>query len=234
MMLTARRLGQLLAQLADEDVDNLQSGLVHAAIEMIEEHLLGQRRALPQREQFEHLIFLPGQMHRLAVDLDGLGIEIDLDLAGLDDRLGMAPRAPHDGMDAGHQFLGVERLGQIVVRPGPEGLDLFVHVNMARKDQGWRSDLGLPQLTQHVVAGYVWQIEVEDDQVVIVQLAKFNTLFALICCVDVEVRLAQHRLNGAGRGQFVLNKQNAHIFPLLYLCVRLNLYTTVIGPRQGA
>src|SRR5215831_10992336 len=36
-------IGELLAQLADEDVDDLQFRFVHAAIEMIEELLLGQR-----------------------------------------------------------------------------------------------------------------------------------------------------------------------------------------------
>src|ERR1700733_11994726 len=37
--------GELLAQLADEDVDDLELGLVHAAIKVVEEHLLRQRRA---------------------------------------------------------------------------------------------------------------------------------------------------------------------------------------------
>src|SRR5690349_7633805 len=49
--------GQLLAQLADEDVDDLELWLVHAAIEMVEEHLLGQGGALPQRKQLQHLVF---------------------------------------------------------------------------------------------------------------------------------------------------------------------------------
>ena len=57
---------ELLAQLADEHVDDLEFGLVHAAIEMIEEHLLGQRRALAEREQLQHLVFLAGQMHARA------------------------------------------------------------------------------------------------------------------------------------------------------------------------
>src|SRR5215813_6220223 len=39
---------QLLSQLADEDIDDFELGLVHAAIKMIEEHLLGERRALAQ------------------------------------------------------------------------------------------------------------------------------------------------------------------------------------------
>eukprot|EP01035_Chromulina_nebulosa_P032812 gene32812-43859_t len=49
VVLAARGDRQLLAELADEDVDDLEFGLVHAAIEMIEEHFLGQRRALAQR-----------------------------------------------------------------------------------------------------------------------------------------------------------------------------------------
>src|ERR1700759_4856508 len=46
--------GELLAQLADEDVDDLQLGLVHPAIEMVEEHFLGQRGALAERGQLQH------------------------------------------------------------------------------------------------------------------------------------------------------------------------------------
>jgi hypothetical protein len=57
---------------------------------MVEEHLLGERRALPQREKLEHLIFLAGQMHALAVHIHCLGVEIDLQPAGLDDRLSMS------------------------------------------------------------------------------------------------------------------------------------------------
>src|SRR5215469_1511254 len=38
VVLAARSIGELLAQLADEDVDDLQLRLIHAAIEMIEEH----------------------------------------------------------------------------------------------------------------------------------------------------------------------------------------------------
>src|SRR5262245_7735406 len=46
VVLAVGGVGELLAQLADEDVDDLELGLVHAAVEVVEEHLLGQRRAL--------------------------------------------------------------------------------------------------------------------------------------------------------------------------------------------
>src|SRR5271168_2911051 len=101
---------KLLAQLADEHVDDLEFGLVHPAVEMVEEHFLGQRRALAQREQLEHLIFLAGQMHARAVDLDGLLIEIDDEVAGDDDRLGVTLGAADDRVDARDEFVLVERL----------------------------------------------------------------------------------------------------------------------------
>src|SRR3546814_1516807 len=43
VVVAAGRGGQLLAELADEDVDDLQLRLVHAAVEVVEEHLLGDR-----------------------------------------------------------------------------------------------------------------------------------------------------------------------------------------------
>src|SRR3569623_1555308 len=84
--------GELLAELADEDVDDLQLRLVHAAVEVVEELFLGERRALAEREQLQHRIFLAGQMHPGAVDLDRLGVEDHGELAGADDRLRMALR----------------------------------------------------------------------------------------------------------------------------------------------
>ena len=133
---------ELLAQLADEHVDDLQFRLVHAAIEMVEEHFLGQRRALAQREQLEHLIFLAGQMHAGAVDFDGLLVEIDEQVAGDDHRLGVALRTAHDRMDARDQFVLVERLGQIIVGAVAEPFDLVLDAGHAGEDQDRRLDLG--------------------------------------------------------------------------------------------
>jgi len=64
-------------------------------VEMVEKHFLCQGRALAQREQFQHLIFLAGQMHARAGTRRFL-IEIDDEIACRDDRLGMTFRAPHD------------------------------------------------------------------------------------------------------------------------------------------
>jgi hypothetical protein len=72
---------ELLAQLTDEDVDDLQFRLVHAAIEMIQKHFLAERRSLAQSENFKNLIFLAGQMHPRAASLDTLLLEVDDEVA---------------------------------------------------------------------------------------------------------------------------------------------------------
>src|SRR5262245_20449723 len=157
IVLAARRIRQLLAQLADEHVDDLQLGLVHAAIEMIEEHLLGQRRALAQRKQLEHLIFLAGQMHARAVDLHRLGVEVDDEIAGVDDGLGMALGAPHDRVDARHQFVLVEWLGHVVVGAEAETAHLVLDAGEAGEDQDRRLHFRDAQAAQNLETRHVGQ-----------------------------------------------------------------------------
>src|SRR5262245_25460557 len=62
IVLAPGRGGELFPQLADEHVDDLELGLVHAAIEMVQEHLLGERRALAERTQLQHQVLLVVQM----------------------------------------------------------------------------------------------------------------------------------------------------------------------------
>ena len=126
--------GQLLAQLADEDVDDLELGLIHPAVEMVEEHLLGQGGALAQAEKLEDAVFLAGKMNRLAADLDRFGVEIHFELAGGDDRIGLPAGTPDDGVDAGHELALVERLGEIVVGAEHQALHLVIDFGQAGQD----------------------------------------------------------------------------------------------------
>src|SRR5215471_16082424 len=174
VVLAVRRVGELLAQLADEHVDDLEFGLVHAAVEMVEEHLLGEGRA---------------------VDLDGLRIEVDDEIAGLDDRLGMPLGAPHDRVDARHQLVLVEWLGHVVVGAEAEALDLVLDAGEAGEDEDRRLDLGDPQRAQHLEPGHVREVQVEQDDVVIIELAKVDALFAEVRRVDVEALGFQHQLD---------------------------------------
>ncbi len=198
--------GQLLAQFADEDVDDLQFGFVHAAIQVVEEHFLGERRALAQAQQLEHFVFLAGQVDAVAGHFDGLGIQIDDDVAGADDRLGVALGAADHGVDARDQFVLVERLGHVVIGAAAERLDLGVDFGGARQDHHRRVDLADAQLTQDFETGHVGQAEVKQDQVVIVDLAEVDTFFAEVGRIDVKAFRLEHQLDALRGGAIVFNQ----------------------------
>ena len=61
-----------------------------------------------------------------------------MQVAGLDDRLGMALRAAHDGVDAGHELVLVERLGHVVVGAEAEAAHLVLDAGKAGEDEDRR------------------------------------------------------------------------------------------------
>src|SRR6516162_5132783 len=67
MVFAACRLCQLFAQIADQNIDDLELWFVHPAIEMVEKHLLGYDRIFAQAEQLEDAVFLACQWHRLVM-----------------------------------------------------------------------------------------------------------------------------------------------------------------------
>src|SRR6185437_1198831 len=210
VIVAARRLRQLLAQLADEHVDDLELGLVHAAIEMIEEHLFGQRRAFAQAEQLENAVFLAGQIHRMALDLDGAAVEVDRELAGADERFRMALGAANDRLDARDQLAAVEGLGQEVVGAKAQALDLVIELGKARENEDRRAHARGAQAAQHLIAIEIGQHEVENDDVVVVELADLESVFAEIGGIANKALAPQHHLDAGRGGGIVFNQKNTH------------------------
>ena len=157
---------------------------------------------------------MPVRCTRAAADLDRLGVEVDDQVAGGDDRLGVALRAAHDGVDAGDQLVLVERLGHVVVGAEAETLHLVLDAGHAGEDQDRRLHLGDAQRAQDLVARHVGQVQVEKDDVVVVELAEVDALFAEIRRVDVEVLGLQHQLDALRSCAVVFDQKYAHVqFP---------------------
>ena len=161
---------EFLAQLAHEHVNYFHFRLVYPAVEVVQEHFLGQCHALAQRKELQHLVLLSGKMHARAVDLGRLGVEVDYEVAGLDHRLGVAPRAAHDGKDARDQFFLVEWLGHVVVGAEAETLDLVLDSGNPGEDQGRRPHLRSAPAAQHFKARHVRQVEVEKNGAMLLDL----------------------------------------------------------------
>src|SRR5262245_15535473 len=182
---------------------------------MVEEHFLGEGGSLAEREQLQHLVFLARQVHALAADLDRLGVEIDHEVAGLDDRLGVTLGTAHDRVDTGNQFILVEGLGHVVVGTDAETLDLVLDAGEAGEDQNGSLDLGYPKLLEHVVAGHVGQVKVEKDNIVIVKLTEIDAFLSEVRRVDVETLGFKHQFDRLRDGAVIFYQQNAHASPLV-------------------
>ncbi len=65
-------------------------------------------------------------MHALAIDLHRLGVELNAQITGLDDRLGVPLGAADDGVDARDELVLMERLRHVVVGAEAEATHLVL------------------------------------------------------------------------------------------------------------
>ena len=140
IVLAARSLFKLFTQFADKNVDDFQFRLVNPAVQVIEKLIFIECRTFAQRQQFHNSVFFAGEVQRFAVDADGLGIEVDFDVAGPNHRVGMSFGTAYHRLNTGQQFGTVKRFGQIIVGAETQSFDFFVRFGEARKNQDRRFD----------------------------------------------------------------------------------------------
>src|SRR3569623_1117828 len=155
---------------------------------------------------------------------------VDRESAGLDDRLRMAFRPAHDGVDTGDQLILVEGLGHVVVGTEAEPADLILDAGKAGEDQDGGLHLGDAEGAEHLVAAHVGQVQVKQDDVVIIQLAKIDALFAEVRRVHIETFGFEHQFDALRRRAVVLNQEYTHAVPLKVV-PRWNRARQAISPR---
>jgi hypothetical protein len=101
-----------------------------------------------------------------------------------------------------------------IVGAEAETLDLVLGAGEAGEDQNRCLHLGDTQRPQHFEARHVGQVQVEQDDVVVVQLAEIDTFLAKIRGVDVEALGFEHQLDRLRGGAIILDQQYAHASPL--------------------
>jgi len=167
-VIAARCLGQLLAQLANKDVDDFDLGLVHSAVEMVEKHFLCQRRALAQSEQFEDPVFLAGEVHGVIVDRDLSGVEIDDQLAGPHHRFTVALGAAGDCLNARDHLPVIKKVAEHITVTKAETFDPVVELGEAQEDQDRCPDMCVAaQPPQHIVTIRIARTQIQQNDIVI-------------------------------------------------------------------
>src|SRR6201999_3547269 len=67
-----------------------------------------------------------------------------------------------------------------------------------------------PQRAQHLEPGHVGEVQVEQDDVVVVQLAEIDALFAEVRRIDVEALGLEHQFDRLRCRAIVFDQENAH------------------------
>ncbi len=150
-------------------------------------------------------------MHPLAVNVDSLGVEIDLQAPGLDHGLGMTLRPPHDGVDAGDELVLMEGLGHIVVGAEAEPPHLVLDAGKAGQDEDRGLHLAHPQGLEHLVTAHVGEVQIEQNNVVVVDFAEVDALFTEVGLINVKAFRLQHQLDALGGRAIVLDQKNPHV-----------------------
>ena len=109
-------------------------------------------------------------------------------------------------MDTRHHLVLVERLGQIIIGAEAEPLHLVLDASEAGEDEDRRLHLGDTQGAQHLVAGHVGKVQVEQDNVVVVELTEIDALLAEIRRIDVEILGLEHQLDALRRRAVILDQ----------------------------
>src|SRR5262249_19117111 len=100
----------------------------------------------------------------------------------------------------------VEGLRQEVVGPEAEAFDAGVEVVEAGKDEDRRLDAGGAEGPENLVPVDVRQHEVENDNVVVIELADFEAVLAEVGRVTDEAFRSKHQLDALGRRRIILDE----------------------------
>src|SRR5215472_1192260 len=122
----------------------------------------------------------------------------------------MALRAPPEGLDTRDQFAPIERFSQEIVGAETKPFDLMVKLNEAGEDQYRRAYARRAQAPQYFVPVDVGKHQIEENDVVIIELADLQAILAEIGRVANEVFLAEHHLDAGCGCRIILDKKHAH------------------------
>ena len=164
-----RRLLELLAQLAHEDVDRPVAARHRVAPDPLVDLFALEHAPLGPGEQFDQLELAAREVDRRAAHEGLEAIRADLDLAGADrpagrPRLGPPPAA-HHGLDPCDELLGMARLGQPVVGAEPQPAHALGHGRLTGADQHAQAGQRGAQLLEVLPGLRTEHGEVDDDRV---------------------------------------------------------------------
>ena len=203
---------QLAAKLADEDVDDLRLGLIHAAIEMAQERCLAEDRPLAKRQELDNAEFLACQRQGFAIDKRQMAVEVNLEIADRHRGRTMAVGAANDGIQIGQKLKPVERLGQIPVGPSAKRGDLVVGAGISRYHKDRHRHVVLANQPGKTRAVPIGEVDVQKHGINGVVLKFGQSCFNIMRDGLVVARLFEGHAQNVCYDRIIFYDQNMHGF----------------------
>ncbi len=202
----------LLAQLADEDVDGPVAVALAAAPQLLQQLVSADHAAALQRQRVEDAELGRSQPRALAVDvrLHLLGVDaqlLDLDRLAVLAALGSGP-SPRGGPDAGDELLHREGLDEVVVRPDLEGVHAVVLGAAGADDHDRSPDALFAGLLDESPPVEPRQHEVDDAHVRVLEAQPRQARLTVVDDDRLEARSRQVTRHALGDDVVVLDDQD--------------------------
>ena len=200
----------LLAQVADVDVDDVRAVLVSEVPGVLEQLEAGQHLARPPHERLEQ-----GELLRREVDLvlaapGAPRGRVEPEVADLELGRPLDAAAPRERAQPREQLGEGEGLRQVVVRAGVEARDAILDGVARGQHQNRRPDTGVAERRQVSKPSQARQHDVEHDRVVGVRPAIQSASSPVAATSAAWPSSTRPRLNRLRHLQLVLDDQDAH------------------------
>ena len=130
--------------------------------------------------------------------------------ANLEDGAGVARRPAHQRLYPCHQLGDLERLGEVVIGPGVEPLNLLVQLTAGGQHQHRGVHPLATPLLEHAQTIATRQAEIQNDGIIGLGLAEKTRLVAIVAEIGHKSGQAQLFRQLACQDLFIFNYQNSH------------------------
>src|SRR5688572_2464890 len=159
---------ELAPQPGDVELDCVEADLLVVEREQLfEDALLRHHAAAAPHQDLQHAELAARELQRHAGDAGGAAGGVERHIAVFDHAAALAAAAADQGARARLQLAQVERLHQVVVGADVERADAVLDLAPRGHHQDRRRVLRPAHRLQEIEAGAVWQVDVEDHQVVV-------------------------------------------------------------------
>lgn len=126
-------------------------------------------------------------------------------------------KAPHHGVEPGHQLPRIHGLDQIVIRPQIQAMDAISHgIQRRAHENGNRFSLLAKALTEGETIHGPWQQDVQDDRLKRAFPTQGQSRLRILSLCGFAPLLTQNMNNRATREGIILHHKNPNELPLAY------------------